>query len=114
LIRTEEERPGTAGGIEHPQFGDLIGCLPFQEFPYRVLHDVVDDVGGRVVDAASLLYFGLVFHLGMMPGGEANHLTQELFVNVAEDVGGEDGELKRTLRVVEALEDLLLAPCRRS
>ena len=84
-----------------------LGVLPSSRLAHRVLDDVVDDVGRRVVDAARLLDLGLVLDHGVVPGREADHLAQKLLVDLAEDVGRQDGELVGALGVVEALEDVL-------
>jgi len=70
-----------------------------------VFDDVVDDVGGCVVDAAGLAHLGLLFDLGLMAGGEAYDAAEESFVDVSEDIGWEHGELVWAFGVVEAFDD---------
>ena len=41
-----------------------------------------------------------------MPCGEADDLAEELLVDLAEDVGGQDGELVRAFGIVEAVDDV--------
>jgi len=62
------------------------GCVVFKELADRVLDDVVDDILGRVMDAAGFPDFGLFFDLGLMAGSETDDLAEELFVDVAEYV----------------------------
>ena len=83
------------------------GVLPSSSLPTVFFDDVVDDVGRRVVDAAGLLDLGLVLDLGLMAGREADHLAEELLVDLPEDVGRQHRELVGALGVVEALEDVL-------
>jgi hypothetical protein len=70
-----------------------------------VLDDVLDDVGGGVVNAAGFFDFGFFFDDGVMALGEANDFAEELFVNLAEDIGRKSGEDVWALGIVEALED---------
>ena len=58
------------------------GCAAFAEFADRVL----DDVLGRVMDAAGFPDFGFLFDLGLMASCEPNDLAEELFVDWAEVV----------------------------
>ncbi|MCK4392393.1 hypothetical protein KAX17_05765, partial [Candidatus Bipolaricaulota bacterium] len=84
LVCTEEERTGTAGGIEHPDLRYFSWGVPLKELSHGVLDDVVNDVGGRVLDTTGLLHRGLVLHLGAMARGQTDHLAEELFGDVAE------------------------------
>ena len=120
LVRAEEERPRPARGVEHAQraqFGrplpglrepaHLVGRLALQEHSHRVLDDVVHDVRRGVVDPACLAHLGLCLDHRAVARGEPDDLAQELLVHLAQDVGGQDGELVRAVRVVEAAEDVL-------
>ena len=71
--------------------GGLFGAEVLEEFADGVLDDVVDDVGGGVVDAACFFDFGFFFDDDGAAFGD-DDLSEELFVDLAEDVGGEDGE----------------------
>ncbi len=92
-------------------FGGLVlyerDRAPFEELADGLLDDVVHDVGGGVVDAAGLLDFGLFLDLGVVAGGQADDLAEELLVDLAEDVGGQDGELVGAVGIVQAREDVL-------
>jgi hypothetical protein len=72
-----------------------------------VLNDVIDDVGGRIIDAARLADLGLFLDPGLVAGREADYFAEELFIHLAEDVRGEDRELVGAVGVVEAFEDVL-------
>ena len=71
-----------------------------------MLDDVIDDVGGRVEYAAGFLDFGLVFDDGMVTGGQADDLAQELLVDLPEDIGGQDGKFVGAVGVVQVAEDV--------
>ena len=103
----EEEGAGAAGGVEDGEVLDRFGRLAGEEGADRLLDDVADDVGGRVVDAAGFADFGLFLDDGPVVGGEMDNLAEELFVNVAEDLGGGDGEGVGTFWPVEGGDDLL-------
>ena len=91
-----------AAAAEVGDFDAAVG----QEFTDGVSDDVVHDVGGGVIDAAGFFDFGLGFNFGAVAGGEGDDLAEELFVNVAEDVGGQDGKFVRTVGVIEAAENI--------
>src|SRR5438105_4703348 len=76
-----------------------------QRFSHRVLDDVIDDVAGRVVVAAGLLHLGLVFDFGLMLLGQANHLAEELLVDLTENLGRKHGKRIRADRVVKIVND---------
>ena len=83
------------------------GVLPSHKLPDGVLDDVVDDVGGRVVDAAGFADLGLFLDLGLVAGREPDDLAEELLVDLAEDFGRQDGELVGAFGVVEPADDVL-------
>ena len=70
--------------------------MSFQQGADGVLNDVVDDVAGRVIDAAGFAHFRLFFD---RDGGldiiaaHFDDLAQEALVDLAEDVGADDREL---------------------
>ncbi len=78
-----------------------------QQFADRMFDDVVHDVGRRVIDAAGLFDLGLLLDDGPMAFGQANHLAEELLVDLPEDVGGKHGKLVWAIGVVEAFDDVL-------
>ena len=66
------------------------GSAAFGGLADRVLDDVVYDVGRCVVDAAGFPDFRLFFYLCLMSCCQAYDLAEELLVDLAEDVGGQD------------------------
>jgi hypothetical protein len=71
-----------------------------------LLDDVLDDVGRRVVDAASFSNLGLFFDFGLVSGGEANDLAQEPLINRSKDLDGHDAELiGRAVLEIKAFQD---------
>ena len=107
LIGAQQERPGTARRVEDLEVGSLLRRRPLQQLADRVLDDVVNDVGGRVVDAAGLLDLRLVLDLGAVPLRQPDDLAEELLVDLPEDVGGKHRELVRRVGVVEVADDVL-------
>lgn len=71
-----------------------------------MVDDIIHDVRRRVIHTAGLSDLRLVLHLGLVPGGEADDLAQELLVDLTEDVGADHGEGIRAIGIVQALEDL--------
>ena len=63
--------------------------LAFEKFPDGILDDVIHDIGGGVVDAASLAHFRLLLHLGLVTGGQADDFSKETLVDLPEDIGGD-------------------------
>lgn len=106
VIGPDQEGAGAAGGVEDPQFLDLLRGLPLAELADGILDDVIDDVGRGVIDAAGLSDFRLLLHLGLVALGQLDHLAEKLLVDVAEDLRPQDRELVGALRVIEALEDI--------
>lgn len=115
LVADDEEGAGAAGGIAELEPGGLrdgdglfaLAVVAVEEAAEGVFHDVVDDVGGRVVNAARFADFGLFLDPGLVAAGEADGLAEELLIDLAEDVGGEDGKLVGRVGVVEVLDDVL-------
>ena len=89
LVGTQQEGTGTTGGVEDLETGGLLGSLAFEKFPDGILDDVIDDIGGGVVDAASLADFGLFLDLGLVTGGKPDDFSQETLIDLPEDVGGD-------------------------
>ena len=72
-------------------FRRLLGRFAFQQFADRVFDDVVDDISGRVVDAAGFADFGLLFNSDApfrRPRCGLDDFAQEAFVDLPEDIGG--------------------------
>ena len=107
VVGAKEEGAGAAGGVEDAEFFDLFGGFAGDERAGGLADDVVHDVGGRVVDAAGFADLGLFLDLHLVGAVELDDLAEELFVDVAEDVGGDDGEGVGALGPVEGGEDFL-------
>ena len=112
LISAEQERAGAAGHVQHAErlavlaAGELRRALALDLLADGVLDDVVDDVGGSVVDAAGLAHLGFFLDLGLVPGGQADDLAQEALVDRAQDLHGQDAEVVgRAVLEIEALQD---------
>ena len=75
LVGAEQERARAACRIENPELLRLPRGLAIEQLAHRLLDDVVDDVGGRVVDAAGLLDLGFVLHYRTVALGESNYLA---------------------------------------
>ena len=73
----------------------------------RVLDDVIDDVGGRVIDAAGLADLRLFLHHGAVARRQADDLAEELLVDLAENLRRQHRKLVGAVGIVQALEDLL-------
>lgn len=68
--------------------------------------DVIDDVTRGVVDAAGFADFGFFFDSGGLAcAAEGDDFAEKAFVDLAEDVGGEDGEFVGAFGRVEVFED---------
>ena len=94
LIRPDEERAGAGCGIEDSDLRSFLGRFAFKEFADGVLDDVADDVCGCVVDAACFADFGFFLNLGAAAlASKRDDLTEELFVDLAEDFRGDDRKL---------------------
>ena len=72
-----------------------------------MLDDVLDDVGGCVIDTAGFLHFRLLFHLRLMPSREPNDFAEKLLIDLAENFRGKDGELVGALGIVEPAQNIL-------
>jgi len=83
LIGHDEKRARTAGRVEHPQGCRLLQSLSFQKRPNGILHNVLDDVGRRVLDPARLLHLRLVLDHGIVAFIQPDDLAQKLLVNLA-------------------------------
>ena len=107
LVRPEQKRAGPAGGVENPSVWRSVSASCPRIRADGVLDDVVDDVGRRVIDAAGFLDLRLLLDLGLVTGREPDDLAEKLLVDLAENVGRQDGKFVGTLGVVEAADDVL-------
>ena len=82
-VGADQKRSRPAGRIEDSELGDLLRRLALAQRADCVSDDVLDDVGGRVIDAAGFLDLRLLFDLGLMAGGEPDDFAKELLVDLA-------------------------------
>ena len=71
-----------------------------------MLDDVLDDIGGRVIDAAGFLDLRLLFHLRLMPSREPDDLSEELLIDLSENFRGEHGKLIGALGIIEPAKNV--------
>ena len=105
-ISADQKGAGATGGVEDLKLLDLLRSFALAQFPHRVLNDVLHDIGRGVINPSSLLDLGLFFNSGLVTSGKTNDFTQELLVDVAQDVSAQDGEFIRAFGVVEASDDV--------
>ena len=86
LVRAYEKRAGSTGRVEDGDAFDLFAVLAFELVTDGIPHNVLHDIGRRVVHAACLFDFWFVFHHGTVAGSEADDLAKELLVHAAKDV----------------------------
>ena len=106
LVSFEQERTGTAGGIEDTEFGDFLWSFILNKRADRVLHDVIDDIRRGVVNAAGFLDFGLVHNLSFSPSRNGYDFAEELLVDLAENFHRNDGILILVFRFIQSGNDL--------
>ena len=107
LVGADQEGAGSARGIQNAEFRCLLRRVVLLENrAYGLLHDVVHDVGRRVVDAARLADLRLLFDSGLVTPRQPDHLSEKLFVDLAQDVGRKNRELVGAVWVVEVAEDI--------
>ena len=71
-----------------------------------LLHNVVDDVRGGVVDATGLANLGFFLDLRLMTGRQTNHLAEKPLVDSSQDFHRHHAEVvRRAVCKVEALKD---------
>jgi len=80
------------------------------EFELHALDDVIDDIGGRVIDTASFSHRWFVLAAGAVAGGQGDDLAAELFIDRAEDIGGQDREFVGAVRIIEVDDEVLENP----
>src|SRR5439155_19847786 len=107
LIRADEKRARTARRIDNPEFCPLFRGFVLEKFADRVLDDVIDDVGGRVINAARFLDFWFVFDFGLMAFGEPDDFAEKLLVNLTENIGWQNGKFVGAVWIIETPDDFL-------
>ena len=107
LISAQQKRSRPAGRIENPQALRLFRGFAIQQFAHGVFNDILHDISGRVKDAARFFDFRLVFHDGAVIAGETNNLAQKLFINLPQNIGGQNGKLVGRIGIVKCLENIL-------
>lgn len=70
----------------------MVGSLVLNELANCLFNDVTDYIFGRVVNAAGLADFWLRFDASALVRGN-NNVTEESFVDGAEDVNGDSVEI---------------------
>jgi len=82
LEGAEEKRAGAARGIEDAQPLDLLRGLAIDQRADGLADDIIDDVSGRVVDAAGFADLGLFLDDGAVALGQADDLAQKLLIDL--------------------------------
>jgi hypothetical protein len=102
LICADQEGAGAAGGIKYLQLLNPLRLLPFNEFAHRILHNIVDDVSRRIIDAACLFDFRFVLDFGPVSRREVDDLPQKLLIDMTQDIGRKNRKLIGTIGIIEA------------
>jgi hypothetical protein len=107
LISCDEKRPGPARRVENAQFGRLFRRFVFQQFAHRVFDDVIDDVSGRVINAARFLNLGFIFDFSLVAFGKPDDFTEKLLINLAENVRRQNRKFVRAIGILETPDNFL-------
>ena len=99
LRQQDEEAAGTARGIEDAQGEGLFRRGARDEFPHRLLDDVVHDVARGVIDTAGLPHLGLYVDSDAL-AVRTDDLAEEALIDAAEYLDG---------NVVEEIGRLVIA-----
>ncbi len=83
------------------------GLFAFHQLSHRVFDDIIHDVSRRIINPACFADFRFFLDFCLMPGGEPDHLAEELFINLSENVGRQDRKLVRTFRIIQIFENFL-------
>ena len=62
-----------------------LGVLPLAQRADGVSDDVLDNIGGRVIDAAGLFDLRFLFYFRLMSGCEPDDFAKELLVDLAQN-----------------------------
>jgi len=103
LIRADQKRARTAGRVQYFQMADPApgaGLFAFHQFAHGVLNNIVHDVARRVVNPARLADLGFFLDFRLMPAGEADDLAQKFFIDLAQNIGRENGKFVGAVRVI--------------
>src|SRR2546426_5985768 len=76
-----------------------------KQLSHGVLDDVIDDVGGRVINAAGLFDLRFFLNDGAMSFRQPDDFAKELLIDLAKNVGGQRGEDVRRFGVVKTPEN---------
>ena len=107
LIRADEKGTGAAGRVKDFQVYRLFRRLAFEQFTDCIFYDLIDDIAGRIENTASLFDLRFIFNGGAVSGREVDDLAKELLVDLSQDIGRQDREFIRAVRVIEIFNDLL-------
>ena len=105
LVGADEERAGAARGIKDAEFPDFLGCPAFEQAADGLLDDVFDDVARGVINAAGFAHLGLLLD-GHAAPLRADDLAEEAFVNVAENLDLDRGEVVAGVVVGEVEDEI--------
>src|SRR5437773_2478528 len=105
----------TLGGVGHGAVGEGAdggtrgACAPrrfIQELSNRLLDDVFDDVGGRVINAAGFLDFRLFLNNRAMAFRQPDDFAEKLLIDLSENVCRQRGKDIGAFWVVKAFENV--------
>ena len=106
LISAGQEGAAAASGIEDAQLCCLVGRFSLEQYPNRVFHNVIDDIGGRVINAAGFADLGFVFDPRHSAAGQLDDFAQKALVDLPQDIGGQDGKLVGAVGIIEVVDDI--------
>ena len=70
-------------------------------FKYFDYDNVINDIGGRVIDTAGLAHFRLIFDFGLVLGCQADHFAQEFFIHLPQDIGRQNGKFIGAVGIIK-------------
>jgi len=106
LEGTQQEGSGSTSRVDDLERADRIRRLAFHQFPDRVGDDVIDNISGCVIHPAGFAHLGFFFNFHLVAGRQADDLTQELLIDLPEDL---DRDFLEDVGAgeVQAFDDLL-------
>jgi len=107
LVSTQQEGTRTAGGVHDLQPAGFGGGFALQQPAHRLLHNIIHDVAGGVIDSARLAHLGLFLHLRLVTGRQPDDAPQELLVHLPQDFSGQHIPGIGAERGIQPADDLL-------
>ena len=110
LIGAGQEGAAATGGVKRAQLGGLLGRFACQQVAQRIFDDVVNNIGGRVINAAGFAHFGFFFdHDPRFARGAAHFddFAEKSFVDLPKNIGGDDRKFVTALRRIQREDDFL-------